>query len=138
MCQSLFFNSTFYLNLLKRTHWHRRFSVNFAKFLRTPFLIEFIQNGITIKMSLVFNKLPRKRERNTNAKYNATCFMNISRFSKLSEFFLRDIIFFSLFTHTVVASDFKKFLDHKYSLLKTSEKCLLINTRTIQSIIGEL
>ena len=29
--------------LLKRTLWHRCFHVNFAKFLRTPFLIEHLQ-----------------------------------------------------------------------------------------------
>ena len=32
LCQSLFFN--------KKKFWHRRFPVNFAKFSRSPFLIE--------------------------------------------------------------------------------------------------
>ena len=41
MCQSLFFNTVAYLSpatLLKKRLWHRYFPVNFAKFLRTPFL----------------------------------------------------------------------------------------------------
>ena len=41
LCQSLFFNKVADLRpatLLKKRLWHRRFPVNFAKFLRTPFL----------------------------------------------------------------------------------------------------
>ena len=38
-CQSLFYNKAAGL-LLNERHWHRCFPVNFAKFLRTPFLIE--------------------------------------------------------------------------------------------------
>ena len=41
LCQSLFFNKVYekYLKtLLKKILWHRRFTVNFARFLRTPFL----------------------------------------------------------------------------------------------------
>ena len=41
LCQSLFFNkvASFTLaTLLKKRLWHRCFPVNFAKFLRTPFL----------------------------------------------------------------------------------------------------
>ena len=37
LCQSLFFNK---VSFLKKRLWHRRFPVNFAKFLRTPFLTE--------------------------------------------------------------------------------------------------
>ena len=43
LCQSLFFNKVTGLrpaNLLKKRLWHRRFAVNFAKLLRTPFYIE--------------------------------------------------------------------------------------------------
>ena len=43
LCQSLFFNKVEGLRpatLLKKRLWHRRFRVNFAKFLRTPFIIE--------------------------------------------------------------------------------------------------
>ena len=39
--QSLFFNKVAGLRsatLLKKRHWHRSFAINFAKFLRTPFL----------------------------------------------------------------------------------------------------
>ena len=38
LCQSLFFNKVD--SLLKKRLWHRCFPVNFAKFLRTPFLKE--------------------------------------------------------------------------------------------------
>ena len=41
LCQSLFFNKVAGLRpatLLKKRLWHRFFPVNFAKFLRTPFL----------------------------------------------------------------------------------------------------
>ena len=41
MCQNLIFNEVVDLGpavLLKKRLWHRDFSVNFAKFLRTPFL----------------------------------------------------------------------------------------------------
>ena len=40
-CQSLFFNKVARLRpatLIKKKLWHKWFSVNFAKFLRTPFL----------------------------------------------------------------------------------------------------
>ena len=43
LCQSLFFNKVAGLRpatLLKKRLWHRCFTVNFAKFLRTPFFIE--------------------------------------------------------------------------------------------------
>ena len=41
LCQSLFFNKVAGLGpvaLLKKRLWHRRFPVDFVKFLRTPFL----------------------------------------------------------------------------------------------------
>ena len=41
LCKSLFFNKVAGLrpaSLLKKRPWHRCFPVNFAKFLRTPFL----------------------------------------------------------------------------------------------------
>ena len=43
LCQSLFFNKVAGLRPSKRekkTLWHRCFPVNFAKFLRTPFIVE--------------------------------------------------------------------------------------------------
>ena len=41
--QSLFFNKVARpATLLKKRLWHRWFPVNFAKFLRTPFLIEYL------------------------------------------------------------------------------------------------
>ena len=45
LCQSLFFNKVAGLRpatLIKKSLWHKRFSVNFVKFLRTPFLTEHI------------------------------------------------------------------------------------------------
>ena len=46
LCQRLFFNKVSGLRpetLLKKSLWHRCFPVNFAKFLRTPFLTEHLQ-----------------------------------------------------------------------------------------------
>ena len=45
LCQSLFFNKVAGrpATLLKRRLWHRCFPVNFAKFLKTPFLKEHLQ-----------------------------------------------------------------------------------------------
>ena len=40
LCPSLFFKKE---TLLKKILWHRCFPVNFAKFLRTPFLTEHLQ-----------------------------------------------------------------------------------------------
>ena len=38
LCQSLFFNNVSGWGLFKKRLWHRCFAVNFAKYLRTPFL----------------------------------------------------------------------------------------------------
>ena len=46
LCQSIFFNKVAGLRpatLLKKKLWHRCFPVNFAKFLRTPFLTEHLR-----------------------------------------------------------------------------------------------
>ena len=46
LCQGLFFNIVAGLRpatLLKKRLWHRCFPVNFAKFLRTPFLTEHLR-----------------------------------------------------------------------------------------------
>ena len=46
LCQSLFFNEATDLRpatLLKKRLWHKRFRVDFAKFLRTPFFTEHLQ-----------------------------------------------------------------------------------------------
>ena len=46
LCQSLFFNKVAglrYATLLKKRLWHRCFPVNFAKFLKTPFLTEHLR-----------------------------------------------------------------------------------------------
>ena len=45
LCQSLFFNKYADLRpatLLKKRLWHRCFPVNFVKFLRTPFYIDYL------------------------------------------------------------------------------------------------
>ena len=52
--QSLFFNKVVglrFATLLKKRFWHRCFLVNFAKFLRTPFLMEGIFNFRVTKPS---------------------------------------------------------------------------------------
>ena len=46
LCQSLFYNKVADLRpatLLKKRLWHRRFLVDFEKFLRTPFFTEHLQ-----------------------------------------------------------------------------------------------
>ena len=48
LCQSLFFNKVTGLRpkiLLKKRLWHRHFSVNFSKFLRTRFLLQNTPGG---------------------------------------------------------------------------------------------
>ena len=45
LCQSLFFNKVAGLRpvtLLKKKFWYRCFPANFAKFVRTPFLAEYL------------------------------------------------------------------------------------------------
>ena len=42
LCQSLFFSCRRPATLLKKRPWHRRFPVNIAKFLTTPFLTEHV------------------------------------------------------------------------------------------------
>ena len=42
LCQSLFFNKETF-SLLKKRLWHRCFPVDFAKFLKTPFLTEHLR-----------------------------------------------------------------------------------------------
>ena len=41
--QSLYFNKVAGLTLLKQRLWHKYFPVTFAKFLRTPFLTEYLR-----------------------------------------------------------------------------------------------
>ena len=44
-CARVFFNKVSVLRpatLLKKKHWHRCFPMNFGKFLRTPFFIEYL------------------------------------------------------------------------------------------------
>ena len=59
LCQSLLFNKVAWLSpatLLKKKLWHRCFPVNFAKFLKTPFLTEehiFLQNASSVLFCLV-------------------------------------------------------------------------------------
>ena len=55
LCQSLLFNKVAGLrpaNLLIKRLWHRCFPVNFAKFLRTPFLTEHLRWLLLKKVSL--------------------------------------------------------------------------------------
>ena len=64
LCQSLFFNKVAGLRpatLLKKRLWHRCFPVNFAKFLRTPFLTEhlwwlLLESGNWNKLAPIYKK----------------------------------------------------------------------------------
>ena len=51
LCQSLFFNKL----VLKKILWHRCFSVNFAKFLRTTFLTEHLWVTASVRMKNQIN-----------------------------------------------------------------------------------
>ena len=70
LCRSLFFNKVSGLRsatLLKKRPWHRGFPMNFAQFLRTPFVTEhlrwllfrslFEKTAWKLKTKLVFSKL---------------------------------------------------------------------------------
>ena len=62
LCQSLFFNKVAGLrptNLLKKRPWHRRFSLYFAKSLRTPFLTEQLR-WLLLKLIWVHNLVENK------------------------------------------------------------------------------
>ena len=59
LCQSLFLNKVTGLRpatLLKKSLWHKCFPVNFAKFLRTPFLLNTCE-FVLIKIFIVFQEL---------------------------------------------------------------------------------
>ena len=71
LCHSLFFNKVTGLrpaNLLKKRHWHRRFAVNFAKFLRTPFYIEhFRWLLLNVKLLNKMKKIVKQVSRETSS-----------------------------------------------------------------------
>ena len=57
LCQSFFFNKAAGLRsvtLLKKRLWHKCFSVNFAKFLGTPFFTEFFTEHLRWLLLLLF------------------------------------------------------------------------------------
>ena len=58
LCQNLFFKKRLKNLLLKKTLWHRCFSVNFAKFLRTRFLKEHLQ-GLLLADSLAAERFQK-------------------------------------------------------------------------------
>ena len=59
LCQSLLFNKIAALcaTSLKKRFWHRRFPVNFARFLRTPFLQNISGQLLLIRSTLNVNPL---------------------------------------------------------------------------------
>ena len=68
LCQGLFFNKVSGLRpatLLKKRLWHRCFAVNFAKFLRTPFL----RNTYGPLLNIILNVLIIEISSNTLRKY---------------------------------------------------------------------
>ena len=61
LCQSLFFNKVAGLRsvtLLKKRLWHRCFPVNFAKFLRIPFLTEHLRWLLLAFDNLILTHFP--------------------------------------------------------------------------------
>ena len=63
LCQSLFFNKVAGLRpstLLKKTLWHRCFPINFVKFVRTPFLTEYLWWLLLIYEPFVVEKMRKK------------------------------------------------------------------------------
>ena len=63
LCQRLFFNKVAGLRpatLLKKSLWHRYFPVNFAKFLRTPFLTN-TSDGCFWKKWKIVSKQPNNQ-----------------------------------------------------------------------------
>ena len=75
LCQRLFFNKVAGLGLgsatlLKKRLWHRCFQVNFAKFLRTPFLIEHVWTSAFVFTTLFrVNITVRTRSNSTKKLY---------------------------------------------------------------------
>ena len=64
LCQSLFFAT-----LLKKRPWHRCLPVNFAKFLRTPFLTEHLR-WLLLNDIVIFSGSIANFDRNTKVKIN--------------------------------------------------------------------
>ena len=64
LCQSLFFNKVAGLRpetLLKKRLWHRCFPVNFAEFLRTPFIIKHVW-WLLLHFAIYSHFFPNPRE----------------------------------------------------------------------------
>ena len=93
LCQRLFFNKVAGLRpatLLKKSLWHRCFPVNFAKFLRTPFLQNtsgrLLLEGLLTNLKLsctnlnedpITSCLTIKVQRKRNCKYIMVCVSNM-------------------------------------------------------------
>ena len=77
LCQSLFFNKFTGLrpetcNFIKKIIWHRDFPVNFAKFLRTPFLTEHLQWLLLhVLDNIIFFFHNFDKQGKTSSNYNA-------------------------------------------------------------------
>ena len=74
LCQCLFFNKVAGLRpvaLLKKRHWHRCFDVNFAKFLRKPFLTEHLRwllLATEVYFSLSYKALKQTKDKKKKSK----------------------------------------------------------------------
>ena len=75
LCQSLFFNRVAGLQLYKKRLCHRSFPVNFAEFLRTPFLTEHLPRLLLPILICHFN--------DTNLKWVLTSLNNHSTETRL-------------------------------------------------------
>ena len=77
LCQSLFFNKVADLrretcNFIKKIIWHRDFPVNFAKFLRIPFLTEHLQWLLLhVLDNIIFFFHNFDKQGKTSSNYNA-------------------------------------------------------------------
>ena len=94
LCQSLFFNKVTGLRpttLFKRRLWHRCFSVNFVKFLRTGFL-QNIYGRLLLHRKIVHSML-LKYIWNNIAQENSCAILALS----MQQWFWRKIIYTSLF-----------------------------------------
>ena len=81
LCQSLFFNkvATATATLLKKRLWHRCFSVNFVKFLRTLFLTEHLR--------WLLLRIGKKRVKHFYITFLRVLFLDIFLFLSYTSFF---------------------------------------------------
>ena len=93
MCQSLFFNRVVGLRsatLLKKKLWHRCFPVNFAKFLRTPFVHKtsgqlLIWTTASETSNTKYLELIKRRSKVQEKNMSCKCALNFDQWKTFSE-----------------------------------------------------